>query len=337
MASSMQGLRLKPTYEQLIGVAVSDELRNIKFPNRDAKFLRDGFVLSQLDGEGQRQMEKQQEMASKEAYKEQLLKQIAKNTGSDLHDLRNDNHQDLRIERVNNVIHFDISQGDDDMGDDMESLYSLPTSDAGPERPSQGSQGIQTDRPSTRVGMAQATTSMNEMDTQTPHVKKKDKDTQSSPIVEDRSEELERLKDEHEARIRETERYNQIKLSNIINQVRGETRHHTIGEAEEMHRQRMTEKVSEIEFRNAQKIREMELKYEQQMREIAQDNNLTKRQAKQIIQETEAQAIKEARHFTGRLFSYAEEQHAQKIASERKEKEEANQRPQKNRKQRTQY
>ena len=74
MAISMKGLRLKPTYEQLIDVAVSDGLDNIRFPNRDASFLRNGFVLSQLDGEGMRQMEKQQEMASKESYKEHLLK-----------------------------------------------------------------------------------------------------------------------------------------------------------------------------------------------------------------------------------------------------------------------
>ena len=40
MASSMKGLRLKPTYEQLIGVAVSDGLETIKFPNRDSTFLR---------------------------------------------------------------------------------------------------------------------------------------------------------------------------------------------------------------------------------------------------------------------------------------------------------
>ena len=76
--------------KSLIGVAVSDGLDNIKFPNRDATFLRNGFVLSQLDGEGMRQMEKQQEMACKEAYKEHLLKEIAKNTGSNIHDLRND-------------------------------------------------------------------------------------------------------------------------------------------------------------------------------------------------------------------------------------------------------
>ena len=60
---------LKPTCEDLIGVAVSSELYNIKFPNRDASFLRNGFILSQLDGEGARIMEQQQEMASKQAFK----------------------------------------------------------------------------------------------------------------------------------------------------------------------------------------------------------------------------------------------------------------------------
>ena len=60
MAYAIPGLKVHRKYEDLIGVAVSDELRNIKFPNRDALFLRNGFVLSQLDGEGQRVMERQQ-------------------------------------------------------------------------------------------------------------------------------------------------------------------------------------------------------------------------------------------------------------------------------------
>ena len=47
MAIAMKGLRIRPKYGQLIGVADSDELHNIKFPNRDASFLRKGFVLSQ--------------------------------------------------------------------------------------------------------------------------------------------------------------------------------------------------------------------------------------------------------------------------------------------------
>ena len=38
MAESMRGLKVKPTYESLIGVAFSDGLGNIKCPNRDASF-----------------------------------------------------------------------------------------------------------------------------------------------------------------------------------------------------------------------------------------------------------------------------------------------------------
>ena len=68
MANSMQGLRVKPSYGQLINVAVSDGLEQIKFPSRDASFLRNGFVLSQLDGDGMRVMEKQQEMETKQAF-----------------------------------------------------------------------------------------------------------------------------------------------------------------------------------------------------------------------------------------------------------------------------
>ena len=123
MAQSIQGLRVKPSYEQLFGVSVSDGLQNIKFPNRDAKHLREGFVMSQLDGEGTRIMEKQQEMASKQAFKESLLKQIAINTGANLSDLRNEHDQETRTERVNNAIRlpdfpswasFDMARDDDD-------------------------------------------------------------------------------------------------------------------------------------------------------------------------------------------------------------------------------
>ena len=109
MAVSMKGLRLKPKYEDLIGVAVSDKLYNIKFPNRDATFLRNGFVLSQLDGEGMRQMQIQQEQASKEAFKESLLKQIAVNTGANLSDLRTDSNADTRTDRVAQMLNTDVN------------------------------------------------------------------------------------------------------------------------------------------------------------------------------------------------------------------------------------
>ena len=68
--------------------------------------------MSQLDGEGMRTMERQQETASKEAYKEHLSKQIATNTGANIHDSRNDSHQELRADRVEKAVYFDISQDD---------------------------------------------------------------------------------------------------------------------------------------------------------------------------------------------------------------------------------
>ena len=104
MAIAVRGLNVRRQYEDLIGVAFSNGLENVKFPNRNASFLRNGFVLSQLDGEGMRTVQLQQEMASKESYKQHLLKHIATNTGANIHDLRNDSHQELRTDRVNQAL-----------------------------------------------------------------------------------------------------------------------------------------------------------------------------------------------------------------------------------------
>ena len=78
MAIAMRGLKVKPSYEQLIGVAPSDGLEQIKFPNGDASFLRNGFILSQLDGEGMRAMEEQQQRHIKEVYMDSALKSLAR-------------------------------------------------------------------------------------------------------------------------------------------------------------------------------------------------------------------------------------------------------------------
>ena len=62
--------------------------------------LRNGFILSQLDGDGMRVMQLQQEMSSKKAFKESLSKYIAINTGANLHDLRSEPHQEMRDDRI---------------------------------------------------------------------------------------------------------------------------------------------------------------------------------------------------------------------------------------------
>ena len=38
MAEAIRGLKVKPKYEDLIGVAFSNGLEQIKIPNRDASF-----------------------------------------------------------------------------------------------------------------------------------------------------------------------------------------------------------------------------------------------------------------------------------------------------------
>ena len=78
MVIAMRGLKVRPQYEYSIGAASSDGLGQIKFPNRDEKFLRDGFILSQLDGEGMQVMERQQHMHMKEVYVDSALKTLSK-------------------------------------------------------------------------------------------------------------------------------------------------------------------------------------------------------------------------------------------------------------------
>ena len=59
------------------------------------------FILNKLDREGTRQMQLQQEEASRHAFKESLLKQIANNTGSNLPDINNYSDTNNRKDRIN--------------------------------------------------------------------------------------------------------------------------------------------------------------------------------------------------------------------------------------------
>ena len=84
MANSIQGLRIKPSYEDLIGVAVSDGSENIEFHDRNALFLRNVTIRwGRYQNHG-----KQQDMTYTQAFKYSLLKDMAINTGANPHDLR---------------------------------------------------------------------------------------------------------------------------------------------------------------------------------------------------------------------------------------------------------
>ena len=60
--------------------------------------------LSQLDGEGMRQMQLQQENASKEAFEEHLLKQASDTTGVNISDLRHSSNAVAQTNRINNML-----------------------------------------------------------------------------------------------------------------------------------------------------------------------------------------------------------------------------------------
>ena len=74
MAKGMNpiGLKRKPTYEEVIDYILRDP-EIICYPNRFAKQIRDSPWLTQLDGEGMRQMEQHQIEQMKEMQKEQYL------------------------------------------------------------------------------------------------------------------------------------------------------------------------------------------------------------------------------------------------------------------------
>ena len=127
MSNAMQGLRVKPSYEQLINVAVSDGLENIKFPNRNANFLRNGFVLSQLDGEGTRIMEDQQKRHIKEVYMDSALRALASDRSSDSvsnFSFKSAHTQNTAIERINAMLTESINSRKAEYFDYLEIIWN---------------------------------------------------------------------------------------------------------------------------------------------------------------------------------------------------------------------
>ena len=294
MAIAMKGLRLKPKYEDLIGVAVSvavsDKLYNTKFPKRDAKFLREGFVLSQLDGEGMRQMQLQQEQASKEPYKEHLLKELAKNTGANTHGLRNDPHQELRSKRAEKALHFDISQGDDD-----DDVGMTQTTSSGVQAEAQTtSSGVQANvRPKTTSSGTQSSTRMDESETQTRRIKTKERGNQAT---EYRSEEIEQLRYASELEKQALIDQHTQNVVIIIQQVTAEadTSHHR--------------------------------KKEEYKQEVPEQLQINEAGAQRRIQQAQQQTQQEARQYVGSVVNYAEQAHINKLREGQSKTEQAEKR-----------
>ena len=73
------GLKKKPTLNDLAD-RIENEPNTIKYPDRTATTVRNSFELSQLDGEGMRQMEQQQAQQMAEVAKENAIRNLANNS-----------------------------------------------------------------------------------------------------------------------------------------------------------------------------------------------------------------------------------------------------------------
>ena len=76
VAMMESGLRRKQTYEEIIDYIQNDQDK-IKYPDRTARFIRNTFQLSQLDGMGQALLEQQETNEMAERVKDYQLKELA--------------------------------------------------------------------------------------------------------------------------------------------------------------------------------------------------------------------------------------------------------------------
>ena len=158
------GLKKKPTLNELAD-RIENEPNTIKYPDRTATIVRNSFELSQLDGEGMREMEQQQAQQMAEVAKENAIRNLAKN--SDM------NHADLSEKAKAATRSVGVQK-------------MLKTIDKGTQK-----------APTTQTAETQDTTQQASSSSQTQHF---DISQGDQPHVEDRS--ARRLEQENEALLR---------------------------------------------------------------------------------------------------------------------------------------
>ena len=96
VAMMESGLRRKQTYEEIIDYIENDPDK-IQYPNRAAKYLRNTFQLSQLDGMGQALLEQQEINEMAERVKDYQLKELAdqNETSKRIEDAKNTSPQPI--------------------------------------------------------------------------------------------------------------------------------------------------------------------------------------------------------------------------------------------------
>ena len=96
----------------------------------------------------------------------------------------------MRTERINSALYLNMPQGDEDVGDDMESLHSLQSSSVSVTQTTES--GVQAQAQTVSSGTQPSNTKMDQFGgTQTIRIKTKEKGNQAT---EDRTEEIEQLR-----------------------------------------------------------------------------------------------------------------------------------------------
>ena len=97
VAIMVDGLIKRQTYEEIIDYIENDPDKS-QYPNRAAKFLRNTFQLSQLDGMGQALLEQQEANEMAERVKDYQLKELAdqNETSKLIEDAKNTSPQHYR-------------------------------------------------------------------------------------------------------------------------------------------------------------------------------------------------------------------------------------------------
>jgi hypothetical protein len=146
------GLRKRQTYDELVG-EIERDTTIIHYPDRRATQLRESPYLTQLDGEGMRQMENMEMNLMNEQTKQHILKDMAKTSGKSIAELTA-----LQPAKTHNFQQTDIFQ--DDPPSDMEDATMTGEQDTQTDaaqhaehysqttRQAQGTQGNQTERAS---------------------------------------------------------------------------------------------------------------------------------------------------------------------------------------------
>ena len=112
----MQNLRKRPTYNELINY-LEFEQPKIKFPNRDATFLRNSPYLSQFDGQSWIDLEKQENDINKERMKEMEIRRQGQSTAQTVRaSLSRDRSQNLSV----SMFDTNYDDAEDEYMDDLE-------------------------------------------------------------------------------------------------------------------------------------------------------------------------------------------------------------------------